>query len=115
MEIAQLRPYQTRVEIAFKVLEKSEPREVTGRLDGTQHSVAEALIADKTGLVLLTLWNQDIEKIEEGKCYKLENGKTSLFKNSLRVSIGRFGKISEVDDIGEVNRENNLSEKEFSH
>ena len=108
-DIAQLRPYQKKIMVKVKILEKNEPREVTSRLDDTQHSVTEAFVADNTGAILLTLWDQDIEKFELNKCYEIENGYTSLFKNSLRMNVGRFGTSKEVPDIGEINRENNLS------
>lgn len=114
MDIASLKPYSRRVELTVKVISKNEPREVTSRLDSSTHKVTEALVGDSSGAILLTLWDDLIEKIEDGKSYKIANAYTSLFKNSLRLNIGRYGTIEETtEEVAEVNQENNLSEKTF--
>ncbi|MFH1752380.1 MAG: hypothetical protein ABH821_05595 [archaeon] len=112
--ISDLKPFQKKVEATVKVVSKNEIREATSRLDNTSHKVTEAVVGDSTGIVLLTLWDELIEKVQEGKSYKVSNAYTSLFKNSLRLNIGRYGTIEEAsEDVGEVNSNNNVSEKEF--
>jgi ssDNA-binding replication factor A large subunit len=71
------------------------------------------VVADASGSVLLTLWDDAIAKVEAGKSYKIANGFTSLFQNTLRLNIGRYGTIEVTEDIGDVNTENKVSEKEF--
>lgn len=111
MKVESLRPYQKKVNLTVKVLDKNEPREVTSKLDDSKHTVTEALVGDDTATVLLTLWDDDIEKIEVGKTYDVINGFTSLFKNSLRLNIGRYGEYKESsEEITEVNEEKPLSE-----
>lgn len=115
MKIAELRPYSKKVDLTIKVIEKNEPREVTSKLDSSSHSVTEALVGDESGTALLTLWDNVIEQVEVGKVYKISNAYTSLFKNSLRINIGRYGKIEESKEtIEEINQENNISEKELA-
>ena len=110
MKVESLRPYQKKVNLTIKVLSKNEPREVTSKLDDSKHSVTEALVGDDTGTVLLTLWDDDIARVEVGKTYDVINGFTSLFKNSLRLNIGRYGELKEGSaEITEVNEDNNLS------
>jgi replication factor A1 len=113
--VSELKPFQKRVTLTVKVVRKSEPREVVSRLDDSKHAVSEALVGDETGSVLLTLWDSDIEKMQVGKCYDIVNGYTSLFKNTLRLNIGRYGEIKEPSrEIGEVKEDNNLSERDLS-
>ena len=112
-KIAELRPYQKKVTLLVKVAEKMEPREVTSRLDNSNHKVAEALVADDSGSILLTLWDDTIDSLEEGKNYELENAYTSLFKSSLRINLGRYGSLKESKEKIEANTENNISEKEM--
>jgi len=115
MKVEEVRPFAKKIELTVKVLEKRDEREVTSKLDNSTHKVAEALVADETGSVLLTLWNEAIEKVEVGKTYKISNAYTSLFKNSLRLNLGRFGIIEESkESIENPNKGNNLSEKELS-
>ena len=113
-KITELRPFQKRVELTVKVLEKNEVREVTSKLDNSNHKVTEVLVGDDSGTILLTLWDDMIEKVEVEKSYKIANGYTSLFKNSLRMNIGRYGELTDSEEeVSEINSENNVSDKEF--
>ena len=115
MEVGNLKPFMKKVNVTVKVLRKNEIREVTSRLDDSSHKVTEAVVGDSTGTVLLTLWDDKITEVEDGKTYDIENGFISLFKNSVRLNIGRFGTIKEAEaPVENVNEENNISEKEFS-
>jgi len=110
MKIESLRPYQKKVNLTVKALSKNEAREVTSKLDDSKHQVTEAVVGDDSGTVLLTLWDDDIVRVESGKTYDVVNGFTSLFKNSLRLNIGRYGELKEgSEEITEVNEANSLS------
>jgi replication factor A1 len=113
-KIAELRPFQKRVELNVKVLDKKEVREVTSKLDNSNHKVTEAVVGDDSGVILLTLWDDMIDKVEVNKSYKINNAYTSLFKNTLRLNIGRYGELKDAEqEVTEVNEANNVSEKEF--
>jgi replication factor A1 len=106
MEIDKLRP-RISVDTIFKVVSMEEPRFTR---DGTR--VADALVGDSTGTVLMTLWRDQIDEVKVGETYKLINGYTNLFRGSLRLTLGREGRLEATDeDVGEVNTENNLSDK----
>lgn len=112
LKVGNLRPGIKKLELRAKVVEKGETREVTSRRDGSIHRVAEVLIGDETGTVLMSLWDDDIDAVEEGDVISIENGFTSLFRDSLRVNVGRLGKIQKIDEeIENVNLGNNLSAK----
>lgn len=108
MKISELRP-RVRVDTTFKVLEKNEPR-----VTRTGKKVTEALVGDDSGTVLMTLWEETIDELDVGKTYTLTNGYANLFRGSLRLTIGRMGSVEESEeDVGEVNTENNMSEKRY--
>jgi replication factor A1 len=114
MKVGDLKTYSRRVNVKVKVLSKTETREVASRRSGSTLSVAEALVGDDTGCVLLNLWEEDIEKVDEGDIITITNGYVKLFKGSMRLNIGRYGQTEKIEeDIPEVNTENNLSEKTF--
>ncbi|MFH1256184.1 MAG: hypothetical protein V1494_02730 [Candidatus Diapherotrites archaeon] len=114
VQITELRPFSKKVDALVKCVSKNEVREVTSKLDNSSHKVTEALVGDTSGTILLTLWDDMIDKVEAGKSYKITNGYTSLFKNSLRLNIGRYGQLEEsTEDAGEVNESNNVSDKQF--
>ena len=87
MQINELRPFSKRVEVTGKIINKNEVREVTSKLDDSQHKVTEAVLADNTASVLLTLWDDTIDNVEVGKVYKVANGYTSLFQRKIRLNI----------------------------
>ncbi len=114
MKVGELRTYSRRVNLIAKIVEKGEEREVFSRSDGRSHRVAEALIGDETASVLLTLWDDDIDRFEEGDVIQISNGYANLFRGSLRLNIGRYGSAEKVDqEMEEVNTENNLSLKQY--
>ncbi len=113
-KVSELRTSSRGVNLRVHVLNVLEPRSVFSRYTGERHTVTEALVGDDTGTVLLTLWDKDGEKVEVGKTYDLRNVRVTVFKNSIRLSLGRNGEISESSvEISEdsVNKDNNVSEK----
>ena len=114
MKIEKLTPNSREVNTVVKVVSKSEVRNVTGR-DYSVHRVADALVGDETGCVVLTLWDDNIDKINEEATIRVTNGYVNLFRGNMRLNIGRYGsfEILEESPITEVNTENNLSEKRY--
>jgi len=114
MKIEKLTPNSREVNTVVKVVSKSEVRNVTGR-DYSVHRVADASVGDETGCVVLTLWDDNIDKINEEATIRVTNGYVNLFRGNMRLNIGRYGsfEILEESPITEVNTENNLSEKRY--
>lgn len=114
MKVSDLGPRSRNVNMNVKVVEKGEVREIESRRDGSKHTVSESKVGDETGIVLLTLWDDTIDKVEEGKVYQIKNGYTTLFQGNIRLNIGRYGEIEESKEkIKKVDEENNISEKFF--
>lgn len=82
------------VSIEAKVISKEEARTFTKF--GKEGRVCNATLADSTGEVALTLWNDDIEKVKVGDAIKLENGRCSEFNGQKQVSSGKYGKLEVV-------------------
>lgn len=113
MQVGELRPRLKRIKIRFKVVSKEEPQEVKSRKDNSRHMVSDLLVGDETGIIVLTLWDEEIEDLEKDKIYDLTNGYTSVYKGSLRLNIGRYGKLQEVEDPEfTVDESKNVSEEE---
>jgi replication factor A1 len=111
-KLSNLQPYQKGITIVFMVLKTEAIRNVQSRHDGSKHRVADVLIGDETGVLRLTLWDDEISLIEDGKAFRLVGGQSGLFQGQLQVSLGRSGKLEPSDvTITEVNREQNLSLK----
>lgn len=114
MQVEKLRPDLKDVKIRVRVVSVFPPREVVSRKNGTTHTLQEVLVGDPTGSVIVTLWDDDVGKLEEGKSYEINNAYTSLVRGSLRVNIGRRGTITEIDQDVDANASNNISEKRWN-
>ena len=110
VNVATLKPSLRNVNVTVNVLDIGQPRSITSRKDYSVHRVAEALVGDETGCVLLNLWDDQTSAFNKGDVVEIKNGYTYLFRGFLRLNIGRRGTAEKVDkEIGEVNTENNLS------
>ena len=111
MKIAELNPSSRSVNTKVHVIRKDPEREVVSRKDGSTYRVAEALVGDSSGCILMTLWNEDIDLVHEGENYEIINGYVSVFRGSMRLNSGRNGQLEKIDEEVQPNQQNNLSEK----
>jgi replication factor A1 len=118
MKVDALKPSLRNVNVTVKVVGIGKPRQITSRRSHSVHSVAEALVGDETGCVVLNLWDNQIKAFDKGDVIQIKNGYTSLFRGFMRLSIGRRGVFEKLDEeIEDVNTDNNLSREmhESSH
>jgi replication factor A1 len=116
-KISELSSYNRRINTVVKIISKTPPREVTSKEDGSVHKVAEALVADDTGSVYMTLWDEAVDEIEEDQVIRLSNADMNTFKGSLRLNMGRYGTYETLEEapFDELNLENNLSAKQVEY
>ena len=98
MEIIDLKPRQGRVELVAKVIDKGEIREFNKF--GKQGRVCNAKIKDDSGEIALTLWNDDIDKINIGDRIKIENGYVNEWQGEMQLTTGKFGKLEVLESSG---------------
>jgi replication factor A1 len=115
VKVGELTPASRAVNVIAKVVSKSEVRNIAAGRDGSPHSVCDALVGDETGSIYLTLWDDNIEKVNPEDTVKVGNGYVSLFRGNMRLNVGRYGTIEVAQEplAGEVNTENNLSNKVY--
>ena len=115
VKVEKLTSNSKEVNTIVKVISKSEVRNVTSRDRLESHRVCDALVGDETGSIYLTLWDDNIDKINEEATLRLNNGYVNLLRGNMRLNIGRYGsfQLLEESSITEVNTENNLSDKRY--
>jgi len=114
-KVSELTPASRAVNVLAKVVSKSEVRNIAAGRDGAPHRVCDALVGDETGSVYLTLWDDNIEKVNDGDTINVGNGYVTLFRGNMRLNIGRYGTLEVAKEAlaGEVNTENNMSSKVY--
>jgi len=112
LKVEALKPDLQDLNLIVKILNIGPSRGVLSKRDQRQRLIAEALVGDETGSVVLTLWEDQIRRFTANDVVDIRQGYTNLFKGSLRLNVGRTGRIEKVDKrIEKVNTRNNLSEK----
>jgi replication factor A1 len=95
-KIGELRPDMRNVSAAGKVMQINEPREFTKK-DGSKGKVASVVLQDDTGIVRLSLWDDDVgllKDIEAGTTLAIENGYTRAgYGGGVDLNAGRMGRI----------------------
>ena len=94
MKIDELRNGMKQVNVEATVLEKSATREVMSRYKNETYRVATALVGDDSGKIKLTLWNDQIEQVNENDNVKIENGYITSFRGEIQLNIGKYGKLT---------------------
>ncbi len=98
------------VNATIKVIEIGETKDIPSRFGDKR--VCEVKVADASGSILLSLWDDQIGKIAVGDTLSVQNGYISIVRNSMRLNIGKYGKMLLSEEVlTEVNTENNVSEK----
>ncbi len=95
MNISELKAGMRNVSVVAKVDSVGEPRTVNLRAGGT-NTVADAIVSDETGSIKLSLWGDDINKIQAGDRISVENGYVNTFKGENSISVGKFGKLTKA-------------------
>lgn len=83
------------VSVTGKIDSVGEARTVNLKSGGT-NSVADAVISDESGSIKLSLWGDDIGKVQAGDKVAVENGYINTYKGENSLSIGKFGKLKRV-------------------
>jgi Single-stranded DNA-binding replication protein A (RPA), large (70 kD) subunit and related ssDNA-binding proteins len=110
-KIKDVNPYSRRVNVLGKVVEVGQPKEITTRF-GEGKSVTEVVIGDETGKITLSLWGDQVSKVESGKTLYIDNGYISLVRGHMRLNVGKYGNLNDSEEaIEELNTELDMSEK----
>ncbi len=109
-KINDLNENSKNVNATIKVIEIGETKDIPSRFGDKR--VCEVKVADASGSILLSLWDDQIGKIAIGDTLSIQNGYISIVRNSMRLNIGKYGKMLLSEEaLSEVNTENNVSER----
>ena len=94
VDIKDLNDGMKRVSVDAKVVEKGDPREVKSKYKDETYRIVDAVVADETGSIKLTLWNEQIDQVNVGDNVKIENGYVTSFKGEIQLNVGKFGTMA---------------------
>jgi len=94
-KLGNLEEGMSSVNVAALATQVSEVREFM-RKDGTEGRVISVLIEDDTGTARLSLWDDDVDlvdEIDEGSMIVVENGYTRAGFGGVDLNVGRSGRV----------------------
>ena len=95
MNVKDLKAGQGKVDIQLMVKSVSDIRSFNKY--GKELRVANAVGVDESGAeIKISLWNDDIKKVNAGDTIQITNGYVSEFNGERQLSAGKFGKIETV-------------------
>ena len=96
-KIKDLESGMKKVNLEVRVLKIPEPKPVFTKF-GTEAYVSNVLVADETGNIKLSLWNQQIYNVSVDDLIKIENAKVASFRGNRQLRLGRSGKLTIIKE-----------------
>jgi len=95
LNVRDLKPGMSHVNITVKVLNASESKQVITSA-GIDHEILELEVGDRSGSIKLVLWDEKIIPLKVGDLVKIENGFVTSFKGVWRINVGRYGEAKRI-------------------
>ncbi|KAL2324888.1 hypothetical protein Fmac_023946 [Flemingia macrophylla] len=95
--VDQLKPGTNGHTLTVKLVSSKPVKTVGGRgsrstiLAARPSSIAECLVGDKTGTIIFTACNEQVDLMNVGATLILRNAKIDMFKGSMRLVVDRWG------------------------
>ena len=83
--IADAKNQRSDINVEGTIEDKGEPRTVNTKYGETQ--VCDAYLSDETGRIKLSLWGEDIEKVNNGDKVSIQGGYTTTFRNEVQLNV----------------------------
>lgn len=96
LKISDIKEGNNEINIEGEITEKSYAREVRSKFGYRVLMVADATLKDETGIITLTLWNEQVRQVNVGDRIKIENGYAKSFRNVLQLSTGKNGTLTVI-------------------
>ena len=92
--IVELQDGMKRVNVTAKVMEKSEAHPVNTGTGSIETCYVQ--IADESGRIKLSLWGEQVQRVNVTDNVTVENGYVSSYKGELQLNVGKWGKLTVV-------------------
>lgn len=96
MKVEELDPEADDVEITGEITELPTPRAVTTKYG--QKKITTVTFQDETGTIDLTLWEEEIDAVEEGARVHITGAYVREWAEDVQLNIGRDGDIEQVEE-----------------
>ena len=95
MRLADLRPGMEHMDFKVRVIKLNEVRKIK-TYSGIEHTLVEGEVADDSGNVSFTVWNEkiaELEGIEIGGLVEMRNCFITSFRGIIQINVGRDSSV----------------------
>ncbi|MDX1596901.1 MAG: OB-fold nucleic acid binding domain-containing protein [Nitrosopumilaceae archaeon] len=85
VSIAEAKNIRSDINVEGTIEDKGEPRTVNTKYGETQ--VCDAYLTDGTDRIKMSLWGDDIEKVNNGDKVSIQGAYTTTFKNEVQLNV----------------------------
>lgn len=96
MKASRVKPGMRNLDLELKVIDKEEPHSFES--EKGEGKVATAICEDDSGKIRVSLWNEDIDRVEIGDKIRIKSGYSRLFKDEVHVSAGKYGELQVLNN-----------------
>jgi ssDNA-binding replication factor A large subunit len=99
IQVADVRPTSSNFNLIVKVHSVGPGNEIQDRsgMGRPPSRLAEAVVGDASANVILSLWNQETERLQAGDVVHVRQGYAKLVRGQIRVNTSRDGGLDIID------------------
>ena len=97
VKISQIRPGMRGIGVAGTIVSIGDVKVVETRFGPAR--VAQAVLQDESGNIILNLWRGQIDIVRKGDTVLVENAFVRIFKGQMELNVGRDGRISVIRKV----------------
>lgn len=123
-KVAKLQPGGKGYNLVLKVVDVHMVVDKKTHDNASSLRVAEAIVGDDTGVIVLSAKNEQIDVVKRGATIVVRNGRVDVFNKKMRLRVDNWGLLQSFEngkksttvplsDSFTVNTENNVSQKEY--
>ena len=91
MKVKDMKKGMNNISATLRVISKEEEKIVQTKYGAAR--VCNALVEDDSGRINLTLWRDQIDKVNVGDLIRIEGGFITEFRGQLNINVAKIGKI----------------------
>jgi replication factor A1 len=96
-KLGDLRPDTAGHNLTVKVVEAKLVHTRQGRPGAAPARIAECLVGDDSGVMVITARNDQVDQLQPGSCWTLRNAKVDMYRGCMRLAVDQFGKLEPAD------------------
>ena len=98
MKIKNINAISKNIDLIVKIIDIEPERKVISKRSGKKFRIADVKVADDSGMMILSAWDDMIDEISPGEFLKIKNAYVNEFRGKLSLNVGNKGSYTIIDE-----------------